>query len=189
MKKSKIVKILAASGLLVLSLAATSFAAMGDKEIDFGIGVASEAFSGSGAGLGLSVGGGYELLKLSAIKGGTLQLRGDIGYNHWSRSDWGTDLTYTRIPISGAARLYIPVASQVRLFGEAGLEISFDSVEAAIPIFGAGRVTSDDTNLGVLLGGGIECALTRDVFLTGSLRGHLIDNGYLNAAVGIGYKF
>lgn len=190
MKKSKIVRILAASALLTLGLAATSFAAMGDKEIDFGLGFATESFSGSGTGLNLSVGGGYEVLKLSAIKGGTLQVRGDIGYNRWTDSAFGADLTFTRIPVSGAARLYAPVANQLRWFAEAGLEISFDSAEVAVPtFFGGGKASADDTNLGVLLGGGLEYALTPKVFLNAALRAHLIEDSYVNGSVGIGFKF
>ncbi len=190
MKKSNIVRILAASALLTLSLAATSFAAMGDKEIDFGLGFATEAYSGSGTGLNLSVGGGYELLKISAIKGGTLQVRGDIAYNRWSDDAFGTDLTFTRIPVSGAARLYVPVANQLRLFGEAGLEISFDSAEVAVPtIFGGGKVSADETNVGMLFGGGLEYTLAPKVFLNGALRIHAIDSSYLNGSVGIGFKF
>jgi opacity protein-like surface antigen len=190
MRKSRIVQILAASVLLTLSLAVTSFAAMGDKEVDFGIGIATESYSGSGTGLALSMGVGYELLKISAISGGTLQVRGDIGYNRWSESEFGSDLTITRIPLSGAARLYIPVANKLRVFGEAGLEISFDSAEVAIPtVFGGGKVTADDTNVGLLLGGGIEYTVAPNVFVNGALRIHAIDNGYLNALVGVGFKF
>lgn len=90
MKKSKIVRILAASALLTLSVTATSFAAKGDKEVDLSVGLATSTNSGFetgfdagfDAGFGLSAGGGYELLDITAIKGSTLQVRGDIGYNH-----------------------------------------------------------------------------------------------------------
>ncbi|HXE94830.1 MAG TPA: hypothetical protein VN642_00375, partial [Dongiaceae bacterium] len=74
MKKNRIVRILAASALLTLSVAATSFAAKGDKELDLSLGLATESASGSGTGWGFSVGGGHELLDVpTIIKGSTLQ--------------------------------------------------------------------------------------------------------------------
>lgn len=198
MKKGRIVRILAASALLTLCLSATSFAARGDKEVDFSIGLATEAYSGLGTGFGMSVGGGYEFLDIKAIKGSTLQLRGDIGYNSWSETVYGVDVSGSRIPVSAGARLYIPIqaAKNLRVYGEADLEVSFDESEAAIPSVtffgittGGGKVSASTTNVGLDLAGGAEYTFAPNIFAVGSLKYHAIDAGYLNALLGVGFKF
>ncbi|MFZ2951229.1 MAG: outer membrane beta-barrel protein [Desulfuromonadaceae bacterium] len=200
MKKSKIVRILAASMLLTLSLAATSFAARGDKEVDLSIGIATSSDAGNpgyagygygygssyGTGLGLSVGGGYELLDITAIKGGTLQIRGDIGYNHWSEGGF----TLTRVPVSAGARLYVPIqaVNKLRVYGEASLELSFDSFDTPSYWFYDGRKSSD-TKIGLVPGAGAEFIVAPNVFVGGGLKYHIVSDGYLNALVGVGFKF
>ncbi|MGB9082521.1 MAG: outer membrane beta-barrel protein [Desulfuromonadaceae bacterium] len=205
MKKSKIVRILAASVLLTLSLVATSFAARGDKEVDLSIGIATSSDAGNpgyagygygyssslGTGFGLSVGGGYELLDITAIKGSTLQIRGDIGYNHWSESGF----KLTRVPVSAGARLYVPIqaVNKLRVYGEASLELSFDSIDTPsynIPFFGTfGGDSYSETNIGLVPGVGVEYVVAPNVFVGGGLKYHIISDGYLNALVGVGFKF
>lgn len=202
MKKSKIVRILAASALLTLSVTATSFAAKGDKEVDLSVGLATSTNSGFetgfdagfDAGFGLSAGGGYELLDITAIKGSTLQVRGDIGYNHWSKSAPGGDITYARVPISAGARLYIPIEAvkKLRVYGEASLELSFDEID--LPSFNNGIVTigggsHSETYVGLTPGAGVEFVVAPNIFVGGGLKFHIIDGSYLNASVGVGYKF
>lgn len=196
MKKSRIVKILAASALLTLSLAATSFAARGDKEVDLSVGLATESYSGSDTGFGLSVGGGHELLDITAIKGSTLQIRGDIGYNRWSANNpFGGDLKFTRVPVSAGARLYVPIqtVNKLRVYGEASLELSFDSFDTpsyTIPFFGTvGGGSYSETNFGLTPGAGVEFIVAPNVSVGGGLKLHIIDGNYLNASVGVGYKF
>lgn len=194
MKKSKIVTVLAAAALLTLSVTATSFAAKGDKEVDVNIGLATEAYSGLGTGFALSAGGGYELLDIKGINGSTLQIRGDIGYNSWSNTIYGVDVTGYRVPVSAGARLYVPIQAvkKLRVYGEGDLEVSFDKAEAAVPGFGlfsGAKVSASTTNVGLGLAGGAEYAFAQNIFAAGSLKYHVIDSGYLNFLVGIGFKF
>lgn len=205
MKKSTIVKILAASALLTLGIAATSFAAKGDKEIDLSIGVATSSDTGYdggyagygdssfGTGFGMSVGGGYELLDIKAIKGSTLQIRGDIGYNRWSDSVYGEDLKFTRVPVSAGARLYVPIQTvkKLRVYGETSLELSFDSFDTPSINLGGLVVggSHSETNIGLVPGAGVEYGITPNIFLGGNLKYHIVSGGYLNALFGIGYKF
>lgn len=209
MKKSRIVRILAASALLTLSLAATSFAARGDREVDLSIGIATSSDTGNagygvgygygygssyGTGFGLSVGGGYELLDITAIKGGTLQVRGDIGYNSWEANEFGVDAELTRVPVSAGARLYVPIQAvkKLRVYGEASLELSFDNFDTSFnfPGFGTlGGGSHSETNIGLVPGAGAEFVVAPNIFVGGGLKYHIISGGYLNALVGVGYKF
>ena len=194
MKKSKIVRILAASALLTLGLAATSFAAVGDKEVDISLGFATESQSGSDIGFAMSVGGGYELLTIPAIKGSTLQVRGDIGYNRWGKSLPGQDLKFTRIPVSAGARLYVPIekVKNLRVYGEASLELSFDESDAAFVNNIVGPVvvgSHSDTRVGLTPGAGVEFAVAPNIFVGGGLKVHIIDGSYLTALAGVGFKF
>lgn len=189
MKKSKIVRILAASALFTLGLAATSFAAVGDKEVDFSVGLSTAPNSAFDTGFNLSAGGGYEMLKIQAIKGSTLQIRGDIGYNRWEDSEFGNDFTFTRVPVSVGARLYVPIEAVkgLRVYGEASLELSFDEVD--LPSFGLGASSHSETNVGLVPGVGVEFSVAPNIFVRGGLKHHLIEDGYLNASVGVGFTF
>jgi opacity protein-like surface antigen len=204
MKKNRIVRILAASALLTLSLAATSFAAVGDSTVDLGVGFATAPSTGvPGAsfdtGWGLTVGGGYELMEISAFRGSILQVRGDIGYNKWSKSvDVGganVDLKLTRIPISAGARVYVPLeaVNNLRLFGEASLELSMDKAETGdVTIPGFGVVpgeSSSETNFGLSPAVGLEYAVTPNINVGALLKYHIIDSAYLTGSIGVGYKF
>lgn len=182
--KKNIAKILAASALLTLSLAATSFAAVGDKQVDLSVGFNTESVSGIGSGFGVSLGGGMEFMEVSAIKGSILQLRGDVGYNRWKKDP----VTLTRIPISAGARLYMPVdaVKGLRAYGEASLELSMDEAEAEM--FGI-KASSSETNFGLSPAVGLEFAVAPNINLGAAVKYHIIDSGYLNASVGIGYKF
>jgi hypothetical protein len=207
MKKNSMVRTLVASVLITLSLAATSFAAKGDKEVDLSIGLATSSDAGNGVGFGfgsslgtgfgLSVGGGYELLDITAIKGGTLQIRGDIGYNHWSTGGF----TLTRVPVSAGARLYVPIQAvkKLRVYGETSLELSFDSFDYPSFNFGGfggfggfgafGGGSSSETNIGLVPGAGAEFVVAPNIFVGGGLKYHIVSGGYLNALVGAGFKF
>ena len=190
--KKNIVRILVTSALLALSVAATAFAAKGDKEVDVNLGLATEAYSGSGVGFAMSVGGGYELLDIPAIKGSTLQVRGDVGYNRWSDSAFGEDLKFTRVPVSAGARLYIPIQAvkKLRVYGESDLELSFDSYDVSVPGFvGFTKGSVSKTKVGLDLAGGAEYAFAPNIFAAASLKLHIIDGSYLNALVGVGFKF
>ena len=182
MEKSRIVKVLVASALLTLSLAATSFAAIGDKEVDVNVGFDTETASGIGSGFGGSIGGGLEMIDVSAVKGGTLQVRGDIGYNKWSKGP----LKYTRIPVSVGARLYVPMADKLRVYGEGSLELSIDKAEVA---FLGSTASASENHFGISPAAGVEFAVTPTINVGASVKYHIITDGYLSASVGVGFKF
>lgn len=191
------------SMLLVLGLAASAFAAKGDKELDFSVGFATAPASGFDTGWGLNVGGGYEFLDnfTPSIAGDTLQLRGDIAYHSWSQdfSAFGTKATldYNRVPVTASCRYYYPIkqVKNLRVFGQAGLEISFDSIDTAVavPNFSGGfnvvKQSSDETNVGVTPGVGVEYLLNRQIFVGANMKEHIISNPYFTMQGSVGFRF
>lgn len=175
---------LAVSTVIMLGIAVPSFAAVGDKEVDGNIGFNSGSI-GSGVGLNLAAGGGVEIMAIPQIKGATLQVRGDIGYNNWNSNDYYGDWSYTRVPISGGARLYIPITAvpNLRAYGEADLEISFFSVSSG------NYSSSSSVDVGLPIAAGVEYKITSNVFATAAVKFHIISNDYVSTTVGIGYKF
>ena len=190
------------SMLLVLGLAASAFAAKGDKEVDFSVGFATGPYGDSDTGWGLNFGGGYEFLDnfTPAIAGDSLQLRGDVGYYSWSGSNnfgfGNADLSFSRVPVTVSCRYYFPIkqVKNLRVFGQAGLEISFDSVEAAVVVptptgFAVAKVTDDQTNVGVTPGVGIEYMLNKQIFVGADLKEHIISDPYFSMKGSIGFHF
>ena len=181
--------------LLVLGMTTTAFAAKGDKELDFTLGFATAPYGNYDLGWGFNVGGGYEFFDnfTPGISGDTLQIRGDIGYHTWSASEFGVDVTASRVPVTVSCRYYFPIkqVKSLRVYGQAGLEVSFDDVEASAPVFvgPALKVSSSSTNVGLTPGGGIEYMLNQQLFVTADLKEHLISNPYFTMQGGIGFHF
>lgn len=169
----------------VMGLASASpvFAKMGDKSVDVGVGFGTPPESGWGTGLGFSIGGGYEIQD-------DLQIRGDISYNKWSLSQYGWTLSWTRMPIAVSGRQYIPLQPNLKAYGQAGLELSFDSFESAWS-WGATtyKGTASETNIGLPLGGGVEYAISPQFSVGADVKWHLINHSYFTLGVNAGYHF
>jgi opacity protein-like surface antigen len=183
--------------ILTIGMAATAYAAKGDTEIDFTGGFATAPYENYDLGWGFDFGGGYEFFDnfTPGISGDTLQLRGDIGYHEWSASEFGVDVTASRLPVTVSCRYYFPIrqVKNLRVFGQAGLEVSFDDVEATVPSGVIGvpslKVSDSSTNVGVTPGVGVEYFLNRQFFLTANMKEHLISDPYFSMQGGIGLRF
>jgi len=182
--------------LLTLGMTATAFAAKGDTEVDFTGGFATAPYGNYDLGWGVDFGVGYEFFDnfTPGISGDTLQLRGDIGYHTWSASEFGVDVTASRLPVTVSCRYYFPISQvkNLRVYGQAGLEVSFDDVEASMPGFFGGpalKVSDNSTNVGVTPGAGIEYMLSKQFFLTANIKEHIISDPYFSMQGGIGFLF
>lgn len=181
--------------LVCLCTAATAFAAKGDKEVDFTLGFGTAPYGDYDLGWGFDFGGGYEFFDnfTPSIAGDTLQIRGDIGYHTWSATQSGVDVSASRVPVIVSCRYYFPIRQvrKLRVYGQAGVEVSFDSVDAtaAVPGGPALKVSSDSTNAGVTPGAGIEYMIDRQFFLTADMKEHLISDPYFTMQGGIGFRF
>jgi outer membrane protein W len=99
------------------------------------------------------------------------------------------------VPVTVSCRYYFPIrqVKNLRVFGQAGLEVSFDDVEATMPAIVVGgsalKVSDSSTNVGVTPGAGIEYMLNRQFFLTANIKEHIISNSYFTMQGGIGFLF
>jgi opacity protein-like surface antigen len=168
--------------VLALSVVAPALAKQGDKTLDASIDLATAPVSGFDSTLGFSVGFGYELEQ-------ELQLRGDISYYSYDEDFFGDSLTYTRVPVAASVRKYFPLNPQknVNIFVQGGLELSFDEVEVSVPFFG--KASESEVNLGLVGGGGVEFALSREFGLGGIAKYHVISDDYLTLGLYGAYHF
>src|SRR5512143_12791 len=92
-------------------------------------------------------------INLGTSKGVELEGRASLSYYNWDETIFGQDLEYRRIPFFVGGRVVAPVSPQLKVYGQLGLELSFDKVEVFVP--GLGRFSETDTNLGLVPGVGI----------------------------------
>ena len=186
--------------LLASLLCGNAFAAKASTgaktEVDGMLSIASDPVSGFGTTLGIGAGIGFDLSDSLKPSSGKLFGRVDINYFSWDETVFGTSLNYTRVPIFVGGRYYLPTSgSQIALFLEAGLEFSFDSVDAAVPVFfppfvGALKSNSSDLNVGISPGVGIEIPISNDgLFVGADARWHLITDDYFTFSFVLGKKF
>ncbi len=178
--------------LVLLGMTATAFAKTVESyqqgvEVDASLVVASAPASGFDTGVGVTFGAGTMLPQIDR----NLQGRVELSYFSWSATEFGVDVTYTRIPIDIAGRYYIPTqADNLKLYLQAGLEISFDKVEAAGPSpFGTSTSSESTSNLGIVPGVGIDYKINQNLSLVADLRAHLISDSYLTIQGGVAYHF
>jgi len=167
--------------LLGLVAASPAFAKEGDKAVDLTLDVATEPAGGFGSAVGFTIGGGYEVMD-------NLQARIDLSYYSWDQGFFGEELTFRRIPLDLGARYYIQLPPKgLTVYPLAALEISFDEVEVVLPFFG--KQSADEVNAGVVIGGGVDFALTNEFSVGANLKGHLISDGYVTLGLGGTFHF
>ncbi len=164
--------------------------------IDGAVTYATDPYSGSSTGFGSTVGYGIGVITpmRDISERASLAARFDLNYYKWSRSDRYLESSFERLPVFAGFRLYRK-AGPMRLYGEAGLELSFDTWESSYtgPLYGTlspGQKSSySDRYLGLAPGAGIEFSVGAH-FLIGFLaRYHLIENPYSTFGISIGYRF
>jgi opacity protein-like surface antigen len=192
--------------VFMLGGAGTVYAAdAGGTVIDFGVGFGTEPAGGFGTTFGFGVGVEQDFGKLfSGVSNEfteNLRLRADFHYFGWddtiSVPGASADIEFSRIPIFLGGRYALPVGQieKFTLFGEAGLEISIDDVEAGACIAGfppfipstCTTVSDSEVNFGVTPGIGVTYLAAPNVAVGVDLRYHLISDGYFTGVASIGY--
>jgi opacity protein-like surface antigen len=181
----KKIMIIIAAVLLALSTGTQAFAKseqIGKAEVDASLVWASAPTSVFDSTLGLAIGGGVMVDK-------DLQARVDITFLSFDASFFGTDLTYSRVPITVSARYYMPTDQTVKLYGQGGLEMSFDKVEVGIPVFPGFKTSSSSINFGLVGGAGVDVAITPQLSFVADARLHVITDYYVTLQGGVALHF
>ncbi len=183
--------LIALAASVVFGMTATAFAKSARSsgssegaEIDGSLVLATAPASGFDAGIGVTFGFGAMLPQINR----DLQGRAEISYFSWSATQFGVDVSYTRIPFDVGGRFFLPAGSeQVKVFVQGMLELSFDKAEANIP--GLGKTSASDTHLGIVPGAGIELKLSPGLSFVADARWHLITDDYFTVQAGLAAHF
>jgi opacity protein-like surface antigen len=184
----KKIMIIIAVVLLALSTGTQAFAKseqMGNAEVDASLVWASAPASAFDSTIGLAIGGGIILPQIDK----NLQARVDITFLSFDGSFFGTDLTYTRVPITVSGRYYIPANQDIKVYAQGGAEVSFDKVEAGVPGFPGFKTSESDINFGLVAGVGIDVAITPQLSFVADARLHMITDYYLTFQGGVALHF
>jgi len=182
----KKIVIITAAVLLALSTGTQAFAKseqMGNAEVDASLVWASAPTSDFDSTIGLDIGAGVMLPQIDK----NLQGRVDITFLSFDGSFFGTNLTYSRVPITVSGRYYIPAQQTVKVYGQGGLELSFDKVDTAV--FPGFKASESSINLGLVGGVGIDVAISPQLSFVADARLHLITDYYLTLQGGLALKF
>ncbi len=167
----------------------------GSAEVDGMLSLASDPTGAFGTTLGIGAGVGFDLSDRLKPSSGKIYGRADINWFKWDASEFGIDVSYTKIPIFLGGRYYVPSSSSdVNVFVEAGLEFSFDKAEVAVPVFFFGgpalKASESALHIGITPGAGIEVPISNDgLFIGGDARYHMITDGYFTLSLVLGKKF
>lgn len=181
--------------LALVLISGTAFAAGGQAGqspagIDLSGNFASEPAGGFDSTFGLELGANVPLSRLgmnvATSKNVELQGRASLSYYNWDDSVFGVDLEYRRIPFFVGGRVLAPVSPQLKVYGQLGLELSFDRREQFVP--GLGRASDSDVNLGLTPGVGIIFPVSSQVYLGANLNWHLIEDDYFTLGVTVGFN-
>lgn len=178
--KSTLMASVATGALLFFGTAA--LAGEGDRSVEATLNYGTQAYSGLEGQFGVTVGAGQFLTR-------NLQARADLSYLRSAVSRSGMEVTGYRIPLDLGGRYYYPVPKldpELKLYGQAGLEISFDRRER---LEMAAVTPSSDVAFGVVLGGGAEYPLSREFGASANLLYHVIEQSYLSVGAGMTYHF
>lgn len=165
--------------------------------VDGFIGLGTEPADDLGSTIGLGVGASLDLEAFGAdfADAENMQVRADISYFKWEEDMFGVDVSLRRIPVFGGVRYFFTPeagrrASDVGLYGEGGLELSFDEAEAAVcvPFLGCVSGSSSEINLGITVGGGVEMPVAENMYIGANLRYHLISDSYFTIMASFGVK-
>lgn len=151
--------------------------------IDLSGNYASEPDGGFGGTFGLELGGNVDLTKsFDAPKSLEIQGRASLSYYNWDDTVLGQELEYRRIPLFVGGRVLTPIAPQLKLYGQLGVELSFDKKEH----FASG--SDNDTHLGLAPGVGVIVPLSNQFYVGGDLGWHITKDNYVTLGVTVGFN-
>lgn len=166
--------------------------------VDAFLGIGSEPAGDVGTGYGLGVGLNipfndifYTSNPSSAVK--DLMIRIDLSYFSWEDDTdtpfFSVEEELTRIPIFLGIRFFIPAdtikTEGLGIYGEAGIELSFDEAEVKINGF---KESDDEINFGVPIGVGMQYYISEKWYLGLNARLHIISDNYFTLAASMGFN-
>lgn len=176
-----------------------------DITADISVAYVSEPVSGFDTTTGFGIGASKDFLKVfkkskRTVHTERLKLRVDLNYYKWEQSvDFvvgSVDLEVVRIPLFLGGRYTFPkkLGDKISIYGEGGLEISFDTFEAGAclgfpPFVTCTTESTDEMNFGISPGVGLIYPFNEKVSAGLDLRYHLISDSYWNAALSLSYLF
>jgi hypothetical protein len=179
--------LIALAALVLCSMTTTAFAKSPsqDVEVDGSLAIASAPASGFDTGFGVTFGVGMMLPQINR----DLQGRIELSYFEWSATEFGVDVTYTRVPIAAGGRFFLPTQSgNLKVFVQGMLELSFDKVEVSNFPF-PGTASESETHLGLVPGAGIELKINPSLSFVADARWHLITDDYVTLQAGLAAHF
>lgn len=173
---------------LSLVIAAGTAYAQGEVSLDVSGNYASEPAGGFGGTAGVEFGGNVDFGRLGMdvkIENVRSMARAALGYYDWEDSVSGVDISYRRIPLFLGGRFVLPITSPFRVYGDLGLELSFDRRESAP---GGVKKSDSDVNIGLRPQVGIIYPLADRATVGAGLAYHLVSDPYLTLGLTVGFS-
>ncbi len=113
------------------------------------------------------------------------QGRVSLGYYEWDQGAPGTTLDYQRIPLFLGARVLTSLAPQIKLYGQLGLEFSFDEKDSYNGFYG--KQSDSDLNFGVTPGIGLLFPISNSFYAAIRFDYHIISDDYATLGLTLGF--
>jgi len=149
---------------------------------------ATEPSSGFGDTFGLELGLNVDFKKLGLnvdSKNMDFQGRISLGYYDWDKTQSGFNLDYQRVPLFLGARVVTSLAPQVKLYGQLGLEFSFDDKEY---LNASGKQSNSELNVGLTPGIGLLFPISNSFYAAIRLDYHIISDDYATLGLTLGFN-
>jgi hypothetical protein len=162
--------------------------AAGGIGVDLSGNWASEPSGGFDDTFGLELGMNVDFKKLGLnvdSKNMDFQGRVSLGYYDWDKGAPGTTLDYQRIPLFLGARVLTSLAPQVKLYGQLGLEFSFDDKEY---LNAYGKQSDSELNVGVTPGIGLLFPISNSFYAAIRFDYHIISDDYATLGLTLGFN-
>jgi hypothetical protein len=177
--------------LFPLALPGTA-SAQGRMGLDISGNYATEPKSGFGGEFGFEVGfnADFATLGIPITLGENIrsQARASVGFYDFDRTFLGINVSYERIPVFLGGRFIMPVSPPLNLYGDLGLELSFDKEDRpGIGPLGPFVDSKRSLRVGARPQVGVIYQITDSIFVGANLGYHLIKDDYftLGAMVGL----
>lgn len=163
--------------------------AAGGTGIDLSGNWASEPSSGFDDTFGVEFGLNVDFKKLGwnvNSKNTEFQGRISLSYYDWDKSAYGTTLDYQRVPLFLGARVLTSLSPQVKLYGQLGLELSFDDIDTFNSFYGV--QSNSELNVGLTPGIGLLFPISNSFYAAIGLNYHIISEGYATLGMTLGFN-
>jgi hypothetical protein len=162
--------------------------AAGGIGVDLSGNWASEPSGGFDDTFGLELGMNVDFKKFGLnvdSKNMDFQGRVSLGYYDWDKTESGSSLDYQRVPLFLGARVLTSLAPQVKLYGQLGLEFSFDDKEY---LNAYGKQSDSELNVGVTPGIGLLFPISNSFYAAIRFDYHIISDDYATLGLTLGFN-